>query len=881
MDIEAVKLANLANLTKQATLADREREMTMASHRVREIDDEIAAQNKSIGTDRTVLGRTVSRRRIKELEEERKGQQDIIQGYYKQLKAENELSKKADEEAKKAAANAPRNKSFWDVQKKSAEDALAAMDASAKGSEEWNKQMALLNEANDNLQTWSFGGNAKAAEKLADQAEKSAQERAELQRKLEDEVAQAKIDGMADGLAKTLAQNERNFQIEKRRIEEQYKELDQASRDFLIDEARTQTDTDNNKARKDAQNEALNGFRSFEQEYLRLYNEFQEKRRKAAEAGAGDTGLSLADTEFDESIKNLATKFAESNSQFQSWANGIKQLVDGALEDGGSSVIDAAINEISGLLNRAKTELRTMETGGINSAEAKKYGDALARVTELERELEKLHGNKTVKETNGDWKKLYSTLQKVEKEFGEIGDAVGGTAGEAIRLAGNIASATLSMIDGVRTVTSAAATSMQTLEKASVILAIVGAAIKIIQAVSSLFKDNEEQIRAATEATREYNAALKELNATRRLEKYDTVFGENSLGKFGEATKLTSEVLDELQEQINDLTFSPDKIVDGFNELGKSFSFEDLDRLADKLNGIEATFDGRSKWNKMWGSGDHKIKNYLFDINEFINADGSLKLEEIKAWYDAYQGGLDDAEKQALEDLIASGETYLQAMEAQTAYIEQLWGDVKSSITDAFADSYLEGEDFFEGLTDLAKDYAKELAKSMINKELSEKVFTSDLEDKLIGLLRSGDTVGANNLISEAIKSAGELAPYFESIMESVGLVAGVINDAANESRTSASQGFAQASQDSINLTNGILTNVESHTFQIDGNVLQIRDMMRTNQQIQQANTDAVLGHLAGIHTNTNRLEAVEGYLKNMNGSMENMADSMDKFNRG
>jgi tape measure domain-containing protein len=866
MDIEAVKLANLTNLTKQATLADLDRRREIAVQKMTALNED-AGRQRVIKQSGSILERGAARRRLKEIEDEKKIQRDIIIAYYDRLKAEDELSKKAAAEAEKA----PRNKTFWEAQKKSAEDALATMDAAQKGGEEWNKLVAELNEANSKLQTWNFGGDAKSSVKATSDAEKAARERAELQRKLEDEVAQAEIDAMEDGLAKILAQNERNFQIEKRRIEEQYKELDQASRDFLIGEARIQTDA-SNKAARDA---VLQDMMTFLQKYQKIIADTNTKIKDAQIAGASlDMFGELSDQEND-TINRLAEEYAAKSADYEAFMR---------------SMVDASVDEIHAQIDNANSIIEQIVEGGIDNGEIEKYLQYIARLNALKDQLNKDKPDTSPdKDSEKDWKKLYSTLQKVEKEFNEIGDAVGGMSGEIIKTAGTIATSTLNIIDGIVSfskisaqtiegVSISAANAIKSIEKASVILAIIGAILKVIQIASSLFKDNEEQIRKSEEAARSYAQALKEIEISQKYDLFDTVFGENSIGKFNAATEIVKEALKDIQDQ-RDAMFAKTQqgLTDGLNSFLGIYSEKDIKKRLDEIDGIEAVFDGRTWFNRnwgIWGTGKHKIKTYVFDINEFINSDGSLKLEKLQAWYDAYSKWLDDAEKQALEDLIASGETYLQAMEAQTAYIEQLWGDVKSSIADTFADSYLEGEDFFEGLTDLAKNYAKELAKSMINKELSEKVFTSDLEDKLMGLLRSGDTVGANNLISGAIKSAGELAPLFEGIMESVGLIAGIADSSAGDARTSASQGFAQTSQDSFDVGLGIWTNMDNTLFDIRG-------MMRDNQQRQQANTDAMLGHLSAIHANTDRLEAVENHLAGVNRRLDDVVDGVNSFVRG
>ena len=85
-----------------------------------------------------------------------------------------------------------------------------------------------------------------------------------------------------------------------------------------------------------------------------------------------------------------------------------------------------------------------------------------------------------------------------EDSFNDIGGTVGDVAGDIIKTAGTIATSTLSIIDGITTLSEnsagamtgtaeVAAESMSNVEKASVILTII-AALKVATAIASLFK---------------------------------------------------------------------------------------------------------------------------------------------------------------------------------------------------------------------------------------------------------------------------------------------------------------------------------------------------------------------------------------------------------
>lgn len=155
------------------------------------------------------------------------------------------LGKIEDTRSKLTGNPAVKNKSFWETQKKSATEALDAMDESEKGSVKWRAQVKLLNEANSNLGTWDFSNKAgKQAESAAEKARKKSEsvidqenKIAELQKKqtlanaralqdIENQVAQSWVDNLADGAEKVRAQIELNNHLELQAI-------DRAKEDYI------------------------------------------------------------------------------------------------------------------------------------------------------------------------------------------------------------------------------------------------------------------------------------------------------------------------------------------------------------------------------------------------------------------------------------------------------------------------------------------------------------------------------------------------------------------------------------------------------------------------------------------------------------------------
>ena len=145
---------------------------------------------------------------------------------------------------------------------------------------------------------------------------------------------------------------------------------------------------------------------------------------------------------------------------------------------------------------------------------------------------------------------MYKTLSKVEREFEELGDTIGGTVGEIISAAGSISSSTLQMIDGIVTLANssstamsgtaeAASTAIQNVEKASVILSIVGAALQVATKIVSLFKQESsyEKYEEAKEVYESYIDILDQI-IEKQLELADSLAGENAQAAYDKAIEL-------------------------------------------------------------------------------------------------------------------------------------------------------------------------------------------------------------------------------------------------------------------------------------------------------------------------------------------------------
>lgn len=138
------------------------------------------------------------------------------------------LSKIEDTKNKLSDKPVSKNKSFWEKEKKDAEDALELMDETKRGTSDWKIQLDKLNTAKVKLGIWDFSGKSeKKAETESDKAKKLQQELNALQAKLSNEqlrqkldFKQKEIDLNEEGFNKQLKQNALNYEKELQQIKE-------------------------------------------------------------------------------------------------------------------------------------------------------------------------------------------------------------------------------------------------------------------------------------------------------------------------------------------------------------------------------------------------------------------------------------------------------------------------------------------------------------------------------------------------------------------------------------------------------------------------------------------------------------------------------------
>jgi tape measure domain-containing protein len=399
---------------------------------------------------------------------------------------------------------------------------------------------------------------------------KNASERIRLDTDLENQVEQARINAMEDGIDKEMAQRELNNKIELQDIERQKQEyirkITEAQRQIFEAEENAKAAKDKNYKKKafdpssvsvdtsmfdnmseytkqKQANETANYYNNILAKYqdyttkrLSVEKKYQNDLANLEKAGGTEAQKTELSYQRKEALNAIDKEFAMREVSFQTWAN---------------SITNMSLDELERLLTEAEQELARMENeGGTNGNELAvqraKVTATKDRIANVKSEESTSPDKRSIKE----WQELYKTLSKVEREFEELGDTIGGTVGEIISAAGSISSSTLQMIDGIVTLANssstamsrtaeAASTAIQNVEKASVILSIVGAALQVATKIVSLFKQESsyEKYEEAKEVYESYIDILDQI-IEKQLELADSLAGENAQAAYDKAIEL-------------------------------------------------------------------------------------------------------------------------------------------------------------------------------------------------------------------------------------------------------------------------------------------------------------------------------------------------------
>lgn len=366
-----------------------------------------------------------------------------------------------------------------------------------------------------------------------------------------------------------------------------------------------------------------------------------------------------------------------------------------------------------------------------------------------------------------------SRVEKAEKEaadivgelaraVGELGGAIGGQAGEIVTLMGDIALFTLTTINGLDKVAQTGANAISAVEKASVILTIISAAIQLFQKISELgnnrafrqyeaYAEKIKEINALTDAVNEYRIAALEAQQAE-----SNWFSADNLKNLRDYRALH----DEVAKAYADKAMESQAIYR--NESGGGW-------LTGALNWVMGNLSALSwwdEWRDIWGQGDYKegqtaaINNLRIEtrkkssgflgtgiggksqktedlvtwarnqgLGELFDDEGLINKELAQSLIDNYGDKLVGQTKETLEALIELREKYDEYIEQLHEYVSSLYEPLTENFVDSLWDWFDNGKDALDSFKDYASDTFRDIVSDMMRTIVLDKVVGSFGDD--------------------------------------------------------------------------------------------------------------------------------------------------------
>ena len=750
-----------------------------------------------------------------------------------------------------------------------------------------------------------------AAKKAASDQERNLKELTKQLQKLRNDALQAEVDSMKEGTAKKLAQIDLDYQKRARAIQEAEERIRELQGGELTKGQQAQikalNQVNEKKRGKDWDAAFLSeaGIENTEEylnKQLQAWNEYYMKYGTLLEK------IQATKSYYDKKISETEDAGAVAALKAE------KNAALAALEVEGSTFVDDLVGKTEEYITRIKDEIKAAisalegEYNKLPSSDSKQGEQIRNQINVLRAQLSALQRMDPVSddehsESFKKWQKLYNTLTKIEGQFNDIGEAAGGAMGEVISTASKITTSSLQMINSIKTLAESsaegieatgevAATTIQKVERASVILAIIQAALQIIQSIVSLFGDTETSMERNIREAQELNEELRVMNERARLNAdiFSTIFGEDAFGSYTNNVKALSDAMRDYQATMDKIKNRGKEEVTKLgsntglaNLVKKDFIWESVsESIANMMNQYEhSTLFRNAKYKK--------LKDL---VPELFEESGMINMQALKEFVEGNSDTFKHLTKENqtyLKELVNNWETYEEAVKAANDYLNGLFGDLGSTITDALVDSFEKGINAADAFGEAAGDMLKNLAKQVLYtatiapaiEDAQKKIDEINRDAGLSDEQRSDALAGVVGDLLDDVLAQQQLGQELWDRLQQAAEERGIDWDEEAASQQATSRGFQTMSQDTGDELNGRFTDIQGKVTDIRGYV-----MAQTQSIIglltSMANIETAM--YACVQVNNELLRyAVMTYMEivEINGSTKNIDKTLVRIEEG
>lgn len=577
--------------------------------------------------------------------------------------------------------------------------------------------------------------------------------------------------------------------------------------------------------------------------------------------------ISTSKTEYTNALSEWKTAQDELNAAQQAYNDAmrekndiIQQIEDGKLAEDSQELTDAneklknATNELAKAQEKNnKAEQRTLTARNNITSAYKNFSTQLKNVGSVVKDV----GGKAENLADAFGSDVGNSIKKAIDFTGEVLDATESVINAIGDVGKNVASGVEQTVQNAASGATAAAatgaTAISTIEKASVILAVISAALQVATAIANLFNNDDEKQKEIEKLQERIDQLQWELDNA------DTVRLQNKVGK---AVDNLRNIYNETYEEVKNLHQVTEKYGNFWGRAVMNLTYKNevfeksVEKIADAYAKVSYTAD-KALGSEKYENARSQLKNLAEQqilIQQQIDKESSKKKTDnskIQDW------------KNQIEELAEEMATIInEMMEDIIGYTAE---DLASTLGDAFWDAFKSGEDAAQAWGDKVNEIVSDILKKMMVQELLEKpigeIFNK-YKTKWFGT--DGNFKGFNAVEGSLTDFANELNSLvtgFSEGMETLPdeLKSIILGDA---SRSGTSSGIATASQESVDENNARLTTIQGHTYTL------VQGMNELNQT-----SNAMLEKLSGIEKNT---ASTNDKLDTMGKNIKTLKDTVD-----
>lgn len=770
-----------------------------------------------------------------------------------------------------------------------------------KGSAEYNDYQRRIDSLSKKLPDRKTSSSQKD---YSDEIKRNAQEQIRIEKDMEFAVRQAEINTHKEGLSKTLEQNQLNYEQEmeqiKRQKEDKLTKIQEWEKTIWESQGKKGTfkptatqlseqDEQQFKALENAAGKKLSaGNQTAIEEMLKQYQTYAEKRKEIEEKFQQDIDEMRAVNEKDKKAGKQVTFSEENIAQAESDKQDALDALDQEIASR-EATFNVWVEQISSMgLKQLKEALQTAQDtlkkeGG--KLDDKEKATLRAQIKTLEKKVEVAEAKDASTSSAEKNKKKWSDTLKVMNEVDDTVnniisdfDGMDDATKAALSAATNIAGGIISMITGIQALAVTGAEAIKGVERASVILSIVGTAISLITTLFGLSskaeKEHQEALKEVAEnkleMQRQYNLLLMEQNLL--MKEATSIFGEDQIAKAARSVEVYRQAIEDYKETLKGdaptLKLNPFNLRGSLNDYKKQK--EAYDKGVGALNNVTVKTGSYTTGAWFWKK-QHDIYTSVLQVYpDLIDGENKLNKERAQAILDTQT--MSDENRNLLQNLIDLQEQAEEAQQALRDYLEGTFGSLGDSIMDSITEAIENDgvdawEKFGEKGSSVLEDLGKQIAYSLFFSDKFKRL-QADLE-KIYGSGKTEEEIAkeARDLVASFYQGIGtdmnNAQQWMEHWKEEANKQGFHLWETENR-EVSSNNGIA-ASQDSVNELNGRTTAIQGHTYSINEGIKSLVSHCAKFLEV-----------LTGIRENTSyckNLESINSNIKEMKESIGNMND--------